>query len=72
MSEDSKQIIRSAQCARIILCISEMYGVSLEKATDIFYNSETSNMIEDEVADLHCRSDKYLAEEVWNEYNATK
>ena len=72
MSEDSKQVIRSAKCARIILCISEMYGVSLEKATDIFYNSETSNMIEEGVADLHCRSDKYLAEEVWNEYNATK
>ena len=72
MSEDSKLVIRSAQCARIILCISEMYGVSLEKATDIFYNSETSNMIEEGVADLHCRSDKYLDEEVWNEYNATK
>jgi len=72
MSEDSKLVIRSAKCARIILCISEMYGVSLEKATDIFYNSETSNMIEEGVADLHCRSDKYLAEEVWNEYNATK
>lgn len=72
MSEDSKQIIRSAKYARIILCISEMYGVSLEEATDIFYNSETSNMIEEGVADLHCRSDKYLAEEVWDEYNATK
>lgn len=72
MSEDSKLVIRSAKCARIILCISEMYGVSLEEATDIFYNSETSNMIEDKVADLHCRSDKYLAEEVWNEYNTTK
>ena len=72
MSEDSKLVIRSAKCARIILCISEMYGVSLEKATDIFYNSETSNMIEEGVADLHCRSDKYLAEEVWNEYNTTK
>ena len=72
MSEDSKLVIRSAKCARIILCISEMYGVSLEEATDIFYNSETSNMIEEEVADLHCRSDKYLAEVVWDEYNATK
>lgn len=72
MSEDSKLVIRSAKRARIIFCISEMYGVSLEEATDIFYNSETSNMIEEEVADLHCRSDKYLAEEVWNEYNATK
>ena len=45
-----------------------MYGVSINDAADIYYNSETSNMIEDGIADLHCRSDKYLAEEVWNEH----
>ena len=72
MSDDSKSIIRSAQNARIILCISEMYGVSIDEATDIYYNSETANMIEEGVADLHCRSDKYLAEESWNEYIETK
>ena len=71
MSEESKQIIRSAQCARIIGCISEMYGVSLNDATDIYYGSETANLIEEGVADLHCRSDKYLAEEVWREYMAS-
>ncbi len=68
MSEESIQVIRSAQCARIIAAISEMYGVSIIEATDIYYNSETSNLIEEGVSDLHCRSDKYLAEEVWNEY----
>jgi hypothetical protein len=72
MNEDSKQIMRSAQCARIITCISEMFGVSLNEATDIYYNSETANMIEEGVADLHCRSDKYLAEEIWNEYQESK
>ncbi|MBR6368249.1 MAG: DUF3791 domain-containing protein [Bacteroidaceae bacterium] len=71
MNEDSKQIIRSTQCARIISRINEMYGVSLDEATDIYYNSETANMIEDGVADLHCRSEKYLAEEVWKEYQET-
>ena len=25
-------------------------------------------MIEEGIADLHCRSDKYLAGEVWREY----
>lgn len=68
MSEDSKQSMRSAQCARIIICISEMFGVSINDATDIYYNSDTANLIEEGVADLHCRSDKYLAEEVWREY----
>ena len=72
MNEDSKQIMRRAHCARIITCISEMFGVSLNEATDIYYNSETANMIEEGVADLHCRSDKYLAEEIWNEYQESK
>ena len=36
MSEDGKQVMRSAQCARIILCICEMYGVSIDEATDIY------------------------------------
>ena len=71
MSEDSKQVMRSAQCARIILNICDMYGVSIEEATDIYYNSETADMIEEGIADLHCRSDKYLAEEIWNEYQET-
>ena len=68
MSEESVQIIRSAQCARIIEAISEMFGVPLIDATDIYYCSETSNLIEEGISDLHCRSDKYLAEEVWNEF----
>ena len=68
MSEDGKQAMRSAQCARIIIFISEIYGVSLNDATDIYYNSDTANMIEEGIADLHCRSDRYLAGEVWREY----
>ena len=42
----------------------------LNEATDIYYNSETANLIEEGVADLHCRSDKYLAEEVWLEHQS--
>ena len=68
MSEDGKQVMRSAQCARIILCICEMYGVSIDEATDIYYNSETSTLIDEGVADLHCRSERYLASLVWDEY----
>jgi hypothetical protein len=49
-----------------------MFNVSLDKATDIFYSSETASMIEDGIADLHCRSDRYLAGEVWREYQESK
>jgi hypothetical protein len=31
--------------------------------------SETAGLIEDGVADLQCRSDKYLASLVWEEYH---
>lgn len=72
MSDESKQILRSSQYARIIVCISEMFNVPLDKATDIFYSSETASMIEDGIADLHCRSDRYLAEEIWREYQESK
>ncbi len=58
--------------ARIITCISQMHNISLQEATDIYYESETSNLIEEGVSDLHCRSDKYLAEEVWAEYVENK
>lgn len=72
MSDESKQILRSSQCVRIIVCISEMFNVPLDKATDIFYSSETASMIEEGIADLHCRSDRYLAGEVWREYQESK
>ena len=72
MSEEGKQVLRSAQNARIIVCISEMFNVPLDKATDIYYNSETANLIEEGIADLHCRSDKYLAGEIWREYQERK
>ena len=72
MSEERKQILRSALCARIIACISEMFNVALDRAIDIYYASETANMIEEGVADLHCRSDKYLATEVWREYQESE
>lgn len=66
--DESFHAILEAKYARIINEISEMHGISLEEAMDIFYNSETMQLIEDGVADLHCRSDKYLAEEIWEEW----
>ena len=71
MTDEAKNTILDAKYARIISAISEMHSIPLEKAADIFYNSETSHLIEEGVADLHCRSDRYLAEEIWREYRLT-
>lgn len=59
--------ILQAKYARIIEAMSQMHNITIEKAIDIFYNSPLLPLIEEGVADLHCRSDKYLAEEIWND-----
>ncbi len=61
--------ILDAKYARIIEAISRLHHISLDDAMEMFYNSDIQQMMSEGVADLHCRSDLYLAEEVWNENN---
>lgn len=72
MTEESKLILRGDKNANIIESISELYDISLRKASDIYFESETAVMIEEGISDLQCRSDKYLATLVWEEYNENK
>ncbi len=66
--DEAYHAILEAKYSRIICEISEMHGVSMEEAMDIFYTSDLLPLLEEGVADLHCRSEKYLAEEIWREY----
>ena len=68
MMEVTRLVQKGSKCAAIISSMSEMYHISLEEATDIYYDSETSTLIDEGVADLHCRSERYLASLVWDEY----
>lgn len=68
MTDDTKHIILDNKYARIIKELSGMYNIGMDEAADIFYNSELLPLIENGVADLHCRSDKYLACEIWRDY----
>ena len=70
MRDEAFHAILEAKYARIIEAMSQQHDVSLEEAMDIFYNSPLLPLIEEGVADLHCRSDHYLAEEIWQEYVA--
>lgn len=66
--DDAKNTILSMKYARIIELLSMRFDGDLEKALDVFYNSDMLQLIQDGVADLHCRSDQYLADEVYYEY----
>ena len=69
LHDEGWHAILEAKYSRVISEMSQMYYIPLSKAMDIFYASDTMQLMEDGVADLHCRSDKYLAEEVWEGYN---
>ena len=63
----ANSIILQMKYARIIECIAKMKKISLEDAMKIFYSSKTFELISNGVADMHCMSDKYLAEEICSE-----
>jgi hypothetical protein len=48
---------------------AEQTGLTYEQALDFFYNSKTFEVISEGVADMHCLSDEYLAEELIIERN---
>lgn len=68
MTEESRLALQASKSANIIRSMCELFGLSLKDAADIYYQSETSELIEEGISDLQCRSDKYLASVVWEEY----
>lgn len=68
MTEESKLAFMARKSANIIKNLCSMYRIPLKEGTDIYYQSDISELIEDGVADLQCRSDKYLATLVWEEH----
>lgn len=61
MTQESILTSRALKCANIIRAMCELSALSIQEATDIFYSSDTAGLIEEGIADLQCRSDKYLA-----------
>lgn len=67
MSE-TELYLRGNKNAGIVMAMSELFNISIQDATNIYYQSDTARLIEDKVSDLHCRSEKYLATLVWEEH----
>lgn len=61
---DSRQIILQMKYARIIEGVAQRLGATREEAMGLFYHSTAFQLIQQGVADLHCRSDLYLIDEV--------
>ena len=50
--------------ARVVALFAERSGMPLEDALAFFYDSDTYMLMSEGVADMHCRSDEYLADEL--------
>lgn len=50
--------------ARIIKGFAEQMQMTYAKAMDLFFHSLTFQLLQDGEADLHCRSDLYLIDEL--------
>lgn len=64
---EASRIILDMKYARIIEILAQQLHISREEAMDLFYNSPVFELIDKGVADLHCRSDQYLADEIIKE-----
>lgn len=64
------RILQDMKYARIIELIAERQQISLEDAMDMLYSSPLFEVIDDGTADLICRSDIYLAEEIIRMHNS--
>ena len=50
--------------ANVIEAFAQLQNIGLRQALDVFYRSETYQLMREGISDMHCRSDKYLAEEL--------
>lgn len=58
--------------ARVVALFAVQQGLSMEDALDFFYHSETYQELREGIADLHCRSDQYVADELTLEYRDSR
>ena len=66
---NANPILLQMKYARVVEKFADKCGVSLDKALDIFYKSDLYLMMSRGIADMHCRSDEYLVEELIDEMN---
>ena len=68
---EANRTILQMKYARIVAEFAKQMNLSLEDALSFFYNSETYQLINEGVADMHCMSDGYLVDELLSEAKNT-
>jgi hypothetical protein len=62
------KVLLQSKYFSVIKTLAETANVPLREALDMFYRSQVYLEMRDGISDMHCRSDKYLAEDLLQEY----
>lgn len=66
---NANPILLQKKYTRVVSLFAEKKQLSLEEALDFFYYSFVYQLVSEGCADMHCRSDAYLVDELILEYD---
>lgn len=69
---EANSVLLQKKYARIVALFAEQMQLTLDEALEFFYHSETYQELRDGIADLHCRSDQYIVDELKLEFQSAK
>ena len=61
---EANSVLLQKKYVRIVALFAEQMQLTLDEALEFFYRSETYQELRDGIADLHCRSDQYIVDEL--------
>lgn len=67
---NASPILLQKKYARVVSLFAEKKNITLEVALEFFYHSFVYQLVSEGCADMHCRSDAYLVEELVLEYDS--
>lgn len=69
---EANPVLLQMKYARIVAEFAKQMNMPLEQALDFFYHSMTYQELREGIADMHCRSDLYLVDELKLEFDASR
>lgn len=67
---EANPILLQMKYTRIVAEFARQMEIPIEQSLDFFYHSITYQELREGIADMHCRSDLYLVDELKLEFNA--
>ena len=69
---EANNVLLQEKYARIVALFAEQMQLTLNDALEFFYRSETYQELCNGIADLHCRSDQYIVDELKLEFQSAE